>query len=499
MCEKGIYAVPGNSLRPNEDYSLRIHQEEPHYARSPFERDRDRILYSKAFRRLAGKTQIFFSSSADHIRTRLTHALEVAQIASSIAARLSLNAPLTEAIAFGHDLGHTPFGHVGERSLNYIMNGCHEISTPLNLELRKCNGAGFKHNLQGLRVVNDHLQYYRAYGGINLTRYVMWGIANHAGMKWSECRILDRQTGQCTLYPNAGACPREKAGHLSTTYYDQYLYLYRTCKSEQCDHTECGEAWSFEALAVHMADEIAQRHHDIEDAYLAQIFDRDDVLGILSDTLGSHFSDLDQQNFAQAEQSDPEHFLSCISRLTIEMLVRKLVDAVDAGFREIGKILPHRSDFEDQYNKELDVNRAQRVFQFDSEFESVHETLQTQLRDRILQSYAVQRMDGSGSHVVRKLFKAYLTNPQQLPDRTIAYAMAAYNGHYEQVGSFSRKEIGEMRLQLSRTHDELLTATLARTIADHIACMTDDYALGEYHQLYGHQPPLRNLTPFTNW
>jgi len=127
--------------------------------RTEFQRDRDRILHSKAFRRLKHKTQVFVAPEGDHFRTRLTHTLEVAQIARTIARSLDLNEDLTEAIALGHDLGHTPFGHAGEETLNKIVPG------------------GFKHNEQSLRVVD----YLEKEGGLNLTAEVRNGILNHTG------------------------------------------------------------------------------------------------------------------------------------------------------------------------------------------------------------------------------------------------------------------------------------------------------------------------------
>lgn len=136
----------------------RKRQEEPCPMRTDFQRDRDRIIHCKAFRRLKNKTQVFFSPEGDHYRTRLTHTLTVSQVARSIARALSLNEDLTEAIALGHDLGHTPFGHSGERILN------------------KLNPKGFKHNEQSGRVVEvlerDGL-------GLNLTGEVVDGIINH--------------------------------------------------------------------------------------------------------------------------------------------------------------------------------------------------------------------------------------------------------------------------------------------------------------------------------
>lgn len=136
----------------------RLKPETPCEMRTEFQRDRDRIIHSKAFRRLKNKTQVFFSPEGDHYRTRLTHTLTVAQVARSIARALSLNEDLTEAIALGHDLGHTPFGHAGERIL------------------AKLNPDGFEHNRQSGRVV-DYLE--NDGKGLNLTREVVDGIINH--------------------------------------------------------------------------------------------------------------------------------------------------------------------------------------------------------------------------------------------------------------------------------------------------------------------------------
>ena len=136
----------------------RLREETPCTMRTDFQRDRDRIIHCKAFRRLKNKTQVFFSPEGDHYRTRLTHTLNVSQVARGIARALSLNEDLTEAIALGHDLGHTPFGHAGERILE------------------KLSPNGFEHNVQSGRVV-DVLE--NDYKGLNLTREVVDGIINH--------------------------------------------------------------------------------------------------------------------------------------------------------------------------------------------------------------------------------------------------------------------------------------------------------------------------------
>ena len=142
----------------------RLHPEEPCTLRSPFQRDRDRILHSKSFRRLKHKTQVFISPEGDHYRTRLTHTLEVSGIARTIARALRLNEDLTEAIALGHDLGHTPFGHAGEEVLDEVQ--------------RNLGQPGFKHNEQSVRVV-EVLE--KDGKGLNLTWEVRDGIRCHTG------------------------------------------------------------------------------------------------------------------------------------------------------------------------------------------------------------------------------------------------------------------------------------------------------------------------------
>ena len=147
----------------------RLRPEEPDPLRTCFQCDRDRILHSKSFRRLAHKTQVFLAPEGDHYRTRLIHTLEVSQVARSIARPLGLNEDLTEAIALGHDLGHTPFGHVGERALSHAI-ACYRG--------QGSGGRLFAHNEQSARIV-DLLE--RDGRGLNLTREVVDGIRNHTG------------------------------------------------------------------------------------------------------------------------------------------------------------------------------------------------------------------------------------------------------------------------------------------------------------------------------
>ena len=142
----------------------RVYKEPEHPYRSCYQRDRDRVVHSAAFRRLEYKTQVFVNHEGDYYRTRLTHTIEVAQIARTIASSLRLNVDLTEAIALAHDLGHTPFGHSGEEALNELMK----------------NFNGFNHNLQGLRVVDYLEERYPDFPGLNLTWEVREGIVKHS-------------------------------------------------------------------------------------------------------------------------------------------------------------------------------------------------------------------------------------------------------------------------------------------------------------------------------
>lgn len=185
----------------------RKYREEFKDDRPAFERDRDRIIHSSAFRRLEYKTQVFVNHEGDYFRTRLTHSLEVAQIAKGIARRLKLNEELTESLALAHDLGHTPFGHSGEKALNRMMEDM----------------GGFEHNLQSLRVVEVLEDKYPGFKGLNLTWETREGIAKHSS-----------------------SCDNPSYAHL-----DEY-------------HPETVP--TLEAQIINLADEIAYNNHDIDDA-----------------------------------------------------------------------------------------------------------------------------------------------------------------------------------------------------------------------------------------
>ena len=155
-------AVPGT---PDDPLVCRAYLEPPHLYRTPFARDAARILHARAFRRLAGKTQVFTrlpsEAASDHFRSRLTHTLEVTQIARTLAANLGLNAELAEALALAHDIGHPPFGHAGEKALDAAL---------------RQNGLRFDHNLHALRIVSWFEERYAGFRGLNLTLAVREGI-----------------------------------------------------------------------------------------------------------------------------------------------------------------------------------------------------------------------------------------------------------------------------------------------------------------------------------
>ena len=209
----------------------RRYAEPPPTHRSEFQRDRDRVIHSGAFRRLEYKTQVFVNHEGDLYRTRLTHSLEVAQIARTVARAIRLNEDLTEAISLAHDLGHTPFGHAGQDALNDCMR----------------DYGGFEHNLQSLRVVDSLEQRYAAFPGLNLTYETREGILKH-----------------CSL-ANA-----RRLGQLGQRFIDR-------------------QQPSLEAQLANLADEIAYNNHDVDDGLRSGLIELDDLLKIplVADQLAS--------------------------------------------------------------------------------------------------------------------------------------------------------------------------------------------------------------------
>jgi dGTPase len=202
----------------------RLHPEKVSTFRSPFQRDRDRIIHSSAFRRLKHKTQVFVEHEGDYYRTRLTHTIEVAQVARTIAGALGLNADLAEAVALAHDLGHPPFGHTGEDALSDLM-------APY---------GGFDHNTQAIRIVTSLERHYADFDGLNLTWETLEGIAKHNG-------------------PVGAPLPVALAEYNARQ--DLELHTYA----------------SAEAQVAAIADDVAYNHHDLHDGLRAGLFTEADL------------------------------------------------------------------------------------------------------------------------------------------------------------------------------------------------------------------------------
>src|SRR5207253_9209006 len=203
---------------PRRDSRGRRHPEPEHPFRMAFQRDRDRIIHSTAFRRLEYKTQVFVNHEGDYYRTRLTHTMEAAQVTRTLARALGLNEDLAEAIALAHDLGHTPFGHAGERTLDHLM----------------APHGGFDHNAQSLRIVDLLEERYPAFRGLNLTFEVREGIVKHS------------------------------------TRYDR----------PQVHEFDAGLAPCLEAQIVDFADEVAYNAHDIDDGLKSGMLDAEELRSV---------------------------------------------------------------------------------------------------------------------------------------------------------------------------------------------------------------------------
>lgn len=479
------------SLAAPAKYVRRKRNEPLHRYRREFGRDRDRVLYSKAFRRLSGKTQIFLSLSHDHVRNRLTHTLEVAQIAKVAARNLSLDVDLTEAIALAHDLGHTPFGHVGERTLNLVMNNCDQLH-PF-LDGMRDDKKGFKHNLHGLRVTCHLEKTYRNHVGMNLTNFTLWGIKHHSKVSWvkrdpatgKELPCQYKNNGQCYFHLEPKECVNQ---NLSLGFYDQYdAYT----KIKQGD----SESWSFEAFLVAMADEIAQRHHDVEDAIFMNIVSTDELTQKVDALFKHYFDDEDKRNFSKLRrEKNRGYFLPLISKFLVNMLNKALI--INSIERIKGLLknydIGSDTDYENIY-PEIKLEDAKACITFHPEFVVAHDDFQDFLKNRVLNSFEVQRMDGKGTYIIRKLFKAYLTNPKQLSDATLVYIDNIHKGRTtgrKTIVDLTPSEIGKLRNQvdaLSKRSNPGFQINLLRGICDHIAGMTDNFAISEFKRLYGQE------------
>jgi len=387
-------------------HATRRYAEEEHEYRTAFQRDRDRIIHSRAFRRLKHKRQVFLITEGDHFRTRLTHTLEVAQISRIMARALGLNEDLVEAIALGHDLGHTPFGHLGETVLNDILQGGDQLeglfdgpALSLKSSAGKAGFGGFKHNYQSLRIVDVIEQKYQA-PGLNLTAPVREGILKHTRLK----------RGQYD-YPNF---------EVETLAF------------------ELDAATTLEGQVVAIADEVAQRTHDLEDGMRAGLVSVEQV------------RELEMVKLAEEGQSKL-HFAICKKTAKDDYLYRhQLVNGLINLFVSdiIQQTLQQIEKFSDQFGRWHFFD--QELVRFSPAIDPLQKALNAFIFQEIIFVPSVQRADTQVREVLRALFRHYYEDPRLMPE-------------YE-LGHVDRRE-------------------RPRRIADFIAGMTDHFALAELERL----------------
>ena len=325
--------------------------------RNAFRRDCDRIIHSTAFRRLAHKTQVFVYHEGDHYRTRLTHTLEVAQIARSLARALGLDEDLAEAVALAHDLGHPPFGHAGERALDEALD----------------RFGGFDHNAQALRIVTELERRYAAFDGLNLTWETLAGLVKHNGP------LTDRAGNALGRYAERGV----PAAILA---YAQIQDL---------------ELWSFagaEAQVAALADDIAYDAHDIDDGLRADLFTLDDIACV--PIVGGIVREID----AQYAHLDPARRVHETVRRLITRMIEDVIAETD---RRAAALKPHSA---------ADVRQAARpLVAFSPALEQADAEIKAFLRPRMYRHARVMRVMDEAQGVVRDLFAHYVKTPADMP------------------------------------------------------------------------------------
>lgn len=320
--------------------------------RSPFERDRDRIIHSTAFRRLKGKTQVFVAHEGDHFRTRLTHSLEVAQIARSVSRRLGLNEDLAEACALAHDLGHPPFGHTGEHALDDCMKPW----------------GGFDHNAQTLRVLTRLERRYPGFDGLNLTWETLEGTVKHNGPMLAKGVTLE---SLAPVWQNLNA------------EFDMGLTTFA----------------SAEAQVAAVADDIAYNNHDIDDALSG---------GIFTDAELCDSVPLVREVYDEAARDFPNLDLGRMRGEVIRRLIGIWVnDLVVESQRRIAIYNPQSVD---------EVRALpQALVGFSDEMIAKAATLREFLYAKMYRHWRMNRSRSQARRIVRELFDVFLAEPDTLP------------------------------------------------------------------------------------
>ncbi len=329
----------------------RLHPQSESSFRSAFQRDRDRVIHSGAFRRMKHKTQVFVYHEGDYFRTRLTHSLEVAQIARTICRNLGLNEDLAEAVALAHDLGHTPFGHAGEDALDAVMAGY----------------GGFDHNAQTLRILTKLEQRYVEFDGLNLTWEALEGVVKHNG-------------------PLTG--PHTNAKRPLPAAIREYVATH---------DLELSTFAGPEAQVAALADDIAYNSHDLDDGLRAGLFEIDAIVDL--PLVGQALTDVRTQHPAV---SNSRHIHEVIRRLIGDMVSDLLVEtgrhiaASGAGSAAEIRALDHP------------------VAAFSEAMLTVNQALKDFLFTHMYRHYRVNRMTSKARRVVTALFDLFLAEPELL-------------------------------------------------------------------------------------
>jgi dGTPase len=335
----------------------RLFAEPPSKTRSPFRRDCDRVIHSTAFRRLKYKTQVFVFHEGDHYRTRLTHSLEVAQIARALARQLGLDEDLTEALALAHDLGHPPFGHAGERALDACLHA----------------HGGFDHNAQTLRVVTSLEHRYPEFDGLNLTWEAVEGIVKHNGP-------LTERNGLAT------GRYRDRGIPVGISEYNAIYDL---------------ELWSFaslEAQVAAIADDIAYDAHDIDDGLRAGLFTVDDlkVMPLTADMIAA----IDRRYPALDDDRRG-------AELVRELISHQIGAVVREAQRRLQAAMPQSVD---------DVrNHGEALIAFPADVARAEAEIKSFLKLRMYRHPRVMRVMGEAEHILFDLFARYQQIPGDLP------------------------------------------------------------------------------------
>jgi dGTPase len=415
--ERRLSIAAARSSRAERPYSIPAEEKEERF-RAAYARDRDRILHSRAFRRLKHKTQVFIPFEGDHFRTRLTHTLEVSQIARSVARALALNEDLAEAIAFGHDLGHTPFGHSGEAILDALLRG-QDPELPLPEDVVRKTGA-FKHNYQSVRVV-DRLERRYAHPGLNLTHDVREGILKH------------------TLWKRKFPFPLEFLEGLRLS-----------------------SGGSLEAQVVNWSDEIAQQAHDLEDGLPTVREDR--------------IEELEISRRIRGKRGTPERISLRRAELVRGLYNDLVADLIDSSQKRIARWIEKR-----RLKTSAEVDRLRDrlpgdLVSFSPEGARRYRELKEFVYRNVIHSFAIARRDGRARMVIRRLYLSFHENPRLLPDDVLKL-------YAEETGIRYLRDVplAEVPREIEKRYRH--QPALLRAVADHVAGMTDKFALDEFESL----------------